>query len=163
MADEQLEDLTRQLRDSAEALETARGKLQGIDNAEAKISLSSSALTDSAKATADYTQRASELIGELGEMQKNAADLLSAAKGVLEGNELSELRQAVASSTESLGSRLEALEGTVSARLDDMQGRVANVEAVEAERDLLRRQLDHVRANVGARHLKRALETMPAE
>lgn len=163
MADEQLDELGRQLRDSADALDTARRKLQGIESAEAAMAASSGALDESARATSDYTKQASELIGELAKMQKHAADLLVAAKGVLEGNELKELRSAVDKSGVELAGRMEALETSIGARLEEMQARVANVEAVEAERALLRKQLDHIQRTVGARHLKRALETMPTD
>lgn len=163
MADEQPEELTRQLRESAEALETARDKLQGIDAAEKTIAGSSAALTDSAKANAEFTERAAELIVELGAMHKQAADLLDAAKVVLEGNEISALKSAVAASTEQMTNRVEKLEATVNGRLEEMQAQAVSVETVEAQRALLQRQFDHIRANVSARHLKRALETLPSE
>jgi DNA repair exonuclease SbcCD ATPase subunit len=144
--------LTRRFAESEQALTAVRSRLEALATAEENAAAATGSLETAAGAVKDFVDAAHEVTEQLSATVAEAKVLLEAGSDLLKGNDLTELREAI-----------EQLRSANDGRFNQLEERLASVDAVERERRLVERQLAHVKANVSPRHIRKALETLPTE
>lgn len=188
MTDEalQIDEVTRLFAESVTVLEQARERLDELAQAEQTASAAAESTADVAERVGEFAKSARDATELLAKAASSTGAAMEAAAGHLDDAALVKLSGAV----DGLSAKLDALSGDVDGRLSELADRVEAIdrlerekqealdgstklelanrrlvvekEAAEAERDLLKRQLDHIRGNLKERQLSKLERDMPA-
>jgi DNA repair exonuclease SbcCD ATPase subunit len=139
-----LDDVSRRFADSERTLAAARERLERLATAEENGAASAASLQQASEAVREFAQRASALIGELEQAQKETREVLEAGARFLDGTELRELKEVVGQLTQ-----------TVSERLGEIERRVGDVEAADIRALQAEQALADVKAKLPGRTLKK--------